>query len=539
MKKKNRFLRLYLSYFLPIFFVIIFLGGGATIISRVIINRKVDENAKAQLAQISTYYETVLQEMDSLTLQFSSNSEISRRFRAITDGIDVDYNEYRESKILSGIINAVMNAHQNIYDISIYIDNPKDLILNAQDGFTALASSVNKDWIKEYMAETHEDRNRTALFGPYLRISRPITSSLGKQIGVIILDLKRDVFQSAASFSDNASLFIYSEEESLLFNAGNEAENGIEFSASDDSYRWKYKLIYPKHELYYISNTLLMYTILLTVLSLMVAFYITQRTHKREVAFLKSMMAKFNQNPDSDELDSYTDVYSYINDKILQTFMEGEYLRLQKETAERRALQLQLNPHFLYNTLDTIYWKAIRLSNGDNDVSRMIEQLSKLLHYSLTAGLDGIELEKELEQTRRYIKIQEYRFPSRFIYSEDIDEGLEAVKVPCLFLEPLLENVFKHAFYGRNTVKVALSVKHADDTICISIINDGKTIKEEDLIAINSNDNALEKKKSMGISNTRKRLELFYKGRASMTIRNIEQGGVEVLIIIPFSQQMI
>ena len=282
-----------------------------------------------------------------------------------------------------------------------------------------------------------------------------------------------------------------------------------------------------------------MYTILLTVLSLMVAFYITQRTHKREVAFLKSMMAKFNQNPDSDELDSYTDVYSYINDKILQTFMEGEYLRLQKETAERRALQLQLNPHFLYNTLDTIYWKAIRLSNGDNDVSRMIEQLSKLLHYSLTAGLDGIELEKELEQTRRYIKIQEYRFPSRFIYSEDIDEGLEAVKVPCLFLEPLLENVFKHAFYGRNTVKVALSVKHADDTICISIINDGKTIKEEDLIAINSNDNALEKKKSMGISNTRKRLELFYKGRASMTIRNIEQGGVEVLIIIPFSQQMI
>ncbi len=385
------------------------------------------------------------------------------------------------------------------------------------------------------MSEVHKDRNRTSLFGPYLRISRPITSSLGKQIGIIILDLKKDVFQSAASFSDNASLFIYSEEGELLFNIGDDVPNGIEFNSSDDSYRWKYKLVYPKHDLYYISNTLLMYTILLTLLALLIAFCITQKAHKREVSFLKSMMMKFNQSPDSDELDSYTDVYDYINDKILQTFMEGEYLRLQKETAERRALQLQLNPHFLYNTLDTIYWKAIRLFNGDNDVSRMIEQLSKLLHYSLTAGIDGIELDKELEQTRRYIKIQEYRFPSRFKYTEDIDDGLGDVKVPCLFIEPLLENVFKHAFYGKNTVNVSLSIKHIDDEMHISIINDGKTIKEEELIAINSNDNALEKKKSMGISNTRKRLEMFYKGRASMTIRNTEPSGVEVLIIIPFS----
>lgn len=534
MKKKNRFLRLYLSYFLPIFFVIIFLGGGATIISRVIINRKVDENAKAQLAQVSTYYETVLQEMDSLTLQFSSNSEISRRFRAITDGIEVDYNEYRESKILSGIINAIMNAHQNIYDISIYIDNPKGLILNAQDGFTGLSSSINKDWIMSYMAEVHEDRNKTSLFGQYLRISRPITSSLGKQIGVIILDLERDVFQSAASISDHASLYIFNEDGNLLFKSGEDIANGIVFTSDEGAYRWEYKLLYPKHDLYYISNTLLVYTILLTVLALLVAFCITRKAHKREIVFLKSMMAKFNQNPDSDELDSYIDLYDYINDKILQTFMEGEYLRLQKETAERRALQLQLNPHFLYNTLDNIYWKAIRLSNGDNDVSKMIEQLSKLLHYSLTAGIDGIELDKELEQTRRYIKIQEYRFPSRFEYKEDIDEGLGSIKVPCLFIEPLLENVFKHAFYGKNTVNVSLSIKHVDDKIIISIKNDGKTIGEEELIAINSNDNALEKKKSMGISNTRKRLELFYKGQASLTIRNIESNGVEVLIVIPY-----
>lgn len=245
------------------------------------------------------------------------------------------------------------------------------------------------------------------------------------------------------------------------------------------------------------------------------------------------MMAKFNQNPDSEELESYTDVYSYVNDKILQTFMEGEYMRLQKETAERRALQLQLNPHFLYNTLDTIYWKAIRLSGGDNDVSRMIEQLSKLLHYSLTSGLDGIELEKELEQTRRYIMIQEYRFPSRFKYTEDIDEGIGDVKVPCLFLEPLLENVFKHAFYSKNVVNVLLEIKKSDNRINVRIFNDGKTLTEEDLYTLNQDDDALEKKKSMGISNTRKRLELFYKGKASMTITNAGGLGVEVLITLP------
>lgn len=533
MKKTNRFLRLYLSYFLPILFVIIFLGGGATLISRIIINSKVEENAKGQLNQITTYYETVLQEMDSLTLQFSSNSEISRRFREITDGPDVNYNEYRESKIIGGLINAVMNAHQYIYDISIYISNTKGLILTAQNGFSDLAASSNKLWIEEYMKTTHPDRNMTNRVGSFLRISRPITNSVGRQIGVIVLDLKKDVFSDNITPLDNAFLKIYSENGELLFKRGEENGRSIEFTFTGASSRWEYSLSYPKKDLYYISNTLLLYTILLTAVAVCIAFVLTQNSHKKEIAFLKSMMAKFNQNPDSEELESYTDVYSYVNDKILQTFMEGEYMRLQKETAERRALQLQLNPHFLYNTLDTIYWKAIRLSGGDNDVSRMIEQLSKLLHYSLTSGLDGIELEKELEQTRRYIMIQEYRFPSRFKYTEDIDEGIGDIKVPCLFLEPLLENVFKHAFYSKNVVNVLLEIKKRDNRINVRIFNDGKTLTEEELYTLNQDDDALEKKKSMGISNTRKRLELFYKGKASMTITNAGGLGVEVLITLP------
>ncbi len=533
--RSNRFLRLYLSYLIPILVVVAILGGGSSLITRYIVNRNVEENARGQLRQIMTYYETILDGMDALTLQFSSNSEISRRFQAITKELSVDYNEYRESIILEGFVSSIMNSRELIEDIYIYVENPRKLILCSQYGFANLDANENKEWVDEYMVSTHLDSNSSTLFKNFIRISRPITNSVGKQIGVIILDLKKDSLVKSMPLSNNASLSVYSESGELLFSAGDSDPDSMIFSDKAEGHGWSYNLMYAKKELYYTSNVLLAYTILLTILSVLLAFFLTKQAHKKEVAFLKVLIEKFNQKPNKGELDQYTDVYDYVNYHIIQTFLEGDYMKLQKERAEYRALQLQLNPHFLFNTLDTINWKAIRLLGGENDVSSMIQLLSKLLQYTLRSNLDGVELSTEIEQSKRYLAIQKYRFQDKFNYSESIDQSLLSQHVPSLFLEPLLENIFVHAFQGRKVVNVFLKIsKKTNDLMEIQIINDGKELSPDEVRVLNEEcEDILVRKKSMGIANTRKRLDLFYKGKASLEIKSLEGIGVEVLIILP------
>ena len=151
------------------------------------------------------------------------------------------------------------------------------------------------------------------------------------------------------------------------------------------------------------------------------------------------------------------------------------------------------------------------------------------------SNLDGVELSTEIEQSKRYLAIQKYRFQDKFNYSESIDQSLLSQHVPSLFLEPLLENIFVHAFQGRKVVNVFLKIsKKTNDLMEIQIINDGKELSPDEVRVLNEEgEDILVRKKSMGIANTRKRLDLFYKGKASLEIKSLEGIGVEVLIILP------
>ncbi len=535
--KSNRFLRLYIIYLLPTLLIILVLGGGSTIISRYLVNRNLEDNARSELKQITTYYETVLDEMNSLALQFSSNSDILQRFRAITISRDIGYNEYRESRLFDSYINSAVNSHPYINAIYIYIENPQDLAFRSSNGFIKKEFIEHYDSFADYMASQHENESISMAFDDIIRILRPITSSTGSQIGVIMLDLKKDYLINAISDMGPTRLEVTTIDGPLLFaNWERSGKHDMKtFTETNTSHNWIYTLSYPKDELYYISNSLLIYTLLLTAICVLLALIFSIRAHKKEIRFLKGLMTKFNQKPDRDDLENYRDVYDYVNYNIVQTFIEGDYLKWQKEMAEMRALQLQLNPHFLFNTLETINWKAIRLSEGDNEVSRMIQILSRLLQYALRSDLNGVDLDEELEQSRRYLQIQRYRFPERFEYTENIDEDLLDAQVPSLFLEPLLENIFTHAFQGRKLVHALLTIRKLDEhRMEIRLVNDGKQLSDEEIERLNrTEDDILIKKKSLGIANTRKRLSLFYQGNSSLVIASRSEGGLEVVITLP------
>jgi two-component system sensor histidine kinase YesM len=237
--------------------------------------------------------------------------------------------------------------------------------------------------------------------------------------------------------------------------------------------------------------------------------------------------------------EKYRNIFDYLNHHVIKTFLEQDYLRWQTEAMEYRALQMQVNPHFLFNTLDTINWKAVKLASGENDVSTMIQLLSKLLKYSLQVDdFSGVPLSKELEQTEYYIQLQHIRFKQAFTCEKNIDPSLLDVRVPAMLLQPILENAFNHGFKEDEPLHITISATQVDNRMQIVVANDGKSMSQEDVDAINqSRADVLQKKSSLGLLNINKRLMLFTQGKSSIVVARKEEAGVTVTLHLPLKRE--
>ena len=193
--------------------------------------------------------------------------------------------------------------------------------------------------------------------------------------------------------------------------------------------------------------------------------------------------------------------------QMISTLMEISKVEQMKEAANKaeiKALQTQINPHFLFNALNTIT-SFIRINP---DIARnLIINLATFLRYNLEFSDTTIDIKKELEQVKAYIEIEKARFGDKLNVIYDIDEDVN-IKIPSLIIQPLVENAIIHGIRangGHGTVKI--SVKNKTNKIYISVENDGVTI-DEDIIKKVKNGNMPENK--IGLYNVHLRMKLMY-----------------------------
>lgn len=193
--------------------------------------------------------------------------------------------------------------------------------------------------------------------------------------------------------------------------------------------------------------------------------------------------------------------------QMISTLMEISKVEQMKEAANKaeiKALQTQINPHFLFNALNTIT-SFIRINP---DIARnLIINLATFLRYNLEFSDTTIDIKKELEQVKAYIEIEKARFGDKLNVIYDIDEDVN-IKIPSLIIQPLVENAIIHGIRangGHGTVKI--SVKDNTNKIYISVENDGVTI-DEDIIKKVENGNMPENK--IGLYNVHLRMKLMY-----------------------------
>jgi two-component system sensor histidine kinase YesM len=248
----------------------------------------------------------------------------------------------------------------------------------------------------------------------------------------------------------------------------------------------------------------------------------------------------------SDNVDEITELGNNFNIMIgrireLLNAKVKEQENLKK--AELRALQAQINPHFLYNTLDTIVWMAE--ANKTDQVIEIVRALSSFFRIALSKGKDWISIRQEIEHVRSYLAIQKMRYRDILDYKIEVDEDLLDGTILKLTLQPLVENALYHGIKNkRNGGMIIVRAQHVGtDLVRLEVQDDGVGFTPYKLAELRTtlNDDTGEtslKEGGFGLANVNKRIKLYYGKQYGLYVQSEYLGGTQVVARIPLQYHL-
>ncbi|SDM80953.1 sensor histidine kinase [Acetanaerobacterium elongatum] len=218
--------------------------------------------------------------------------------------------------------------------------------------------------------------------------------------------------------------------------------------------------------------------------------------------------------------------------------------QLTRKEAELKALQSQINPHFLFNTLETVNWMAIL--NNVPEISKTITALSSLMEASIMRGDAFIPLSEEFTYIDNFIYILTKRFEDRLTVDKQIDPAALSVVVPKLLIQPLVENAIYHGVENsRGQCRVYIGAQVADQLLCITVEDNGAGMDEQELAALKTQlaveDNTYftasgqSKRKGVGLNNVNRRIKLYYGPEYGLDIESKKGEYTRILVKIPLT----
>jgi len=224
--------------------------------------------------------------------------------------------------------------------------------------------------------------------------------------------------------------------------------------------------------------------------------------------------------------DSFNVMARSIQDLIRNVYIQD----IEKKQAELDALQSQINPHFLYNTLSTI--GSLANLGETRKVTEMVKGLARFYRLTLNGGNVYVPLERELEQVETYLEIQRVKYVDNFTFYMDIDPEIKQIQVMKLILQPFVENIFKHAWFGE-TIAIRITGQRVKDSIELKIIDNGIGMKQETLQRMRS---ARHDSDGYGLKNVEDRIKLRYGSDFGIHIASIYGAGTTVRLLLPIDR---
>ena len=394
------------------------------------------------------------------------------------------------------------------------LKNPYKLIKAAKDNFTNLqkitSSRESLDWIKRILLnlETLKDR------------INEIRDNL-KQTGhyeVNIEMLESDIYILTELFQEEIQYYIYYETKN--------------FEAIRQSL---------KEQVTNVIVTMIVALSFIIIASILVNILVTDSITKpiRMLCDKTAMVAKgdFTTRTTCENHDELSILTDSFNDMTFKLEQQVKSIRLEQENLrhmESKLLQTQINPHFLYNTLDTIIW----LIEGEKNKEAIdiVVSLSEFFRIVVSKGKDFITIREEEIHIKSYLEIQQSRYKDILDYEIIIPEELYRYQILKLTLQPLIENSLYHGIKMlRARGKITITGEIMDETICFHVIDNGIGMSEEELNALRNEIEIPGSKQSsgFGLANVNKRIKLNYGSRYGLNIYSKKGEGTDIIIKIP------
>ncbi len=284
---------------------------------------------------------------------------------------------------------------------------------------------------------------------------------------------------------------------------------------------------------------MLLSIIALIALSSSISRYITKPLRELEMNMRRIQTGDFSYTATSEgskEVESLSRSFSLMIVKIEELMDKVRTTEALKRQRELDALQAKINPHFLYNTLDSVVWMA---EAGDNQgVVKMITALASLFRISIAKGHDTITLKEELSHVESYLDIQSMRYKDKFRFTIDLPENLENAPTIKLIIQPIVENSIYHGIkYLQEEGLIEIRVREKDDDIEIIVRDNGIGMDEETRASLLSKDSRKKTVSSdsngIGLANIDERLKLSYGESYGLVIKSELDEGTTVIITIP------
>ncbi|CAH1193177.1 hypothetical protein PAECIP111891_00502 [Paenibacillus allorhizoplanae] len=236
----------------------------------------------------------------------------------------------------------------------------------------------------------------------------------------------------------------------------------------------------------------------------------------------------------NNEFQIFAEAYNQMLTDIKNLIELNKEKARQNVLSEIKQLESQFNPHFLFNTLETIRYMVIM---DPSSVNKIIVGLSELLRYSINNTITEVSLGEDIKYTQNYLFIQKYRFKEKFNFSIDVDEEALACIVPKLIVQPIIENAIKHGFADRQSLSVQINAKIDESDLVVTITDDGEGMepkvleKMRDILATNKSNSS-----HVGLFNVHRRVQLMYGDQYGIGISSRQHGGTVVTITLPASR---
>ena len=306
---------------------------------------------------------------------------------------------------------------------------------------------------------------------------------------------------------------------------------------------WNYIDFVPKQELILdeLKNTFYIFICFYFLSTTFMAFLVFRLVSKPLKDLLKGIIEVKNEDFSSrikvknqDEIGRVKKHFNEMIDNIETLLKENYIIKLQEKEAEIKMLQAQINPHFLYNILDIISWKA--MLNEVDDIKNITIYLGEFLRYCINDYKKMVSVEEDLKQVRNYIAIQKIRYTNRFNAYFNIDDTTKDLKIPKLLIQPIVENAIKHGLADKEiSAIIYIKTKIYDNNLYVYVIDNGCGISQKKIDNILSKYELIYKdnKIHVGIKNVNERIKILSDKEYGIMIKSSLGRYTKVTIKLP------